>query len=43
MYIALNQAIYHIERNANPNILFSDLSLTIVDLIAKGRKKPVKK
>ena len=38
IYTALNQAIYHIERNAHAGILFSDLSFTIVDLIAKGRK-----
>ncbi len=38
IYEALNQAIYHIERNAHAGILFSDLSFTIVDLIAKGRK-----
>jgi len=43
MYTALNQAIYHIERNANPGILFSDLSFTIVDLIVKGRKQIAKK
>ncbi|MFK5854571.1 MAG: DNA polymerase III subunit delta [Bacteroidota bacterium] len=38
MYLAINQAIYHIERNAHAGILFSDLSFTIVDLIIKGRK-----
>ena len=38
MYSALNQAIYHIERNAHAGILFSDLSFSIVDLILKGRK-----
>ncbi len=37
MYTALNQAIYHIERNAHAGILFSDLSFTLVDLILKGR------
>jgi len=37
MYTAINQAIYHIERNAHAGILFSDLSFTIVDLIVKGR------
>lgn len=26
---ALNQAVYHVERNANPKILFMDLSLTL--------------
>jgi DNA polymerase-3 subunit delta' len=39
MYSALNQAIFHIERNAHAGILFSDLSFTIVDLIVKGRKQ----
>ena len=38
MYAALNQAIFHIERNAHAGILFSDLSFTLVDLIIKGRK-----
>lgn len=38
LYTALNQAIYHIERNAHAGILFSDLSFTIIDLIIKGRK-----
>ncbi len=42
MYTALNQAIYHIERNAHPGILFSDLSFTIVDLIVNGRKQIAK-
>ncbi|MBC8320548.1 MAG: DNA polymerase III subunit delta' [Bacteroidetes bacterium] len=38
MYSALNQANYHVERNAHAGILFSDLSFTMVDLIAKGSK-----
>lgn len=38
MYTALNQANYHIERNAHAGILFSDLSFTMVDLITKGRR-----
>ncbi len=38
MYEIVNQAIYHIERNAHAGILFSDLSFTVVDLITKGRK-----
>ncbi len=29
----INKAIYHIERNANPSILFMDLSLTIIKLL----------
>lgn len=41
IYATLNQAIYHIERNANAGILFSDLSFTIVKLISKGRKNIV--
>ncbi len=42
MYTAINQAIYHIERNAHAGILFSDLSFTIVDLIVEGRKQIAK-
>jgi DNA polymerase-3 subunit delta' len=37
-YEALNEAVYHIERNAHPAILFGDLSLTLVVLLNKGRK-----
>jgi DNA polymerase III subunit delta' len=37
MYLAFNQAIYHVERNAHAGILYSDLSFTIVNLMAKGR------
>ncbi len=37
IYKALNEAIYHIERNAHAGILYSDLSFKIVDLIAKGK------
>ena len=37
-YKALNEAVYHIERNAHPGILFGDLSLTLVELLYKGRK-----
>ncbi len=37
-YTALNEAIYHIERNANAGILFGDLSLTLVVLLNRGRK-----
>ena len=32
----LNKAIYHIERNANPNILFMDLSLKMHKLLLKS-------
>jgi len=37
MYKTLNDAIYHIERNAHAGILYSDLSFKITDLMAKGR------
>jgi len=37
-YEALNEAIYHIERNAHPAIMFGDLSLTLAVLLNKGRK-----
>lgn len=42
IYKLLNQAIYHIERNAHAGILFTDLSLKLVRLLAKG-KAEVKK
>jgi len=37
-YDALNEAVYHIERNAHPAILFGDLSLTLAVLLNRGRK-----
>ena len=37
-YHALNEAIYHVERNAHPAILFGDLSLTLAVLLSRGRK-----
>ncbi len=37
MYELFNQAVYHIERNANPAILFTDLSFQIIDLLRIGR------
>jgi len=37
-YEALNEAIYHIERNAHPAITFGDLSLTLTVLLNRGRK-----
>ncbi len=37
VYELLNEAIYHIERNAHPGILLSDLSFKIHDLLKKGR------
>lgn len=33
IYQLLNQAIYHIERNAHAGILFSDLSFKLIDLL----------
>lgn len=37
IYKLLNEAIYHIERNAHAGIMYSDLSFKMVDLITKGR------
>lgn len=39
IYMALNEASYNVERNANPKILFLDLSINISKLI---RRKPAK-
>ncbi len=38
MYHLLNEAIYHIERNAHPGILFADLSFRLAGLLEKGKK-----
>ncbi len=38
MYELLNEAIYHIERNAHPGILFSDLSFQLGDCLQEGKK-----
>jgi DNA polymerase-3 subunit delta' len=38
MYQKINEAIYHIERNAHAGILFSDLSFQLVDLMVAGRQ-----
>lgn len=35
IYDEINEAIYHIERNANPKILFTDLSIKLTRLIHK--------
>lgn len=37
MYKMMNDAVYHIERNANPGILFAHLSFRFIDLLKKGR------
>jgi len=37
IYKLLNDAIYHIERNAHAGILFTDLSLKLVRLLAQGK------
>lgn len=37
MYEMLNDAVFHIERNANPGILFTHLSFRFIDLLKKGR------
>jgi len=41
IYQLLNEAIYHIERNAHAGILFSDLSFKLGDLLMKGRQNLV--
>ena len=38
MYELLNEAVYHIERNAHPGALFADLSFQLADLMQLGRK-----
>ncbi len=37
MYQLLNDAVYHIERNAHPGILFTDLSFQLIELLKAGR------
>ena len=43
IYQMLNEAVYHIERNAHAGILFSDLSFKLNDLLKKGRLELSKK
>ncbi len=38
MYELLNEAVYHIERNAHPGILFADLSFKLMALMQAGRR-----
>ncbi len=38
MYELLNEAVYHIERNAHPGILFADLSFKLTELMQAGRR-----
>jgi len=38
IYESINDAIYHIERNANPKIIFLDLSIKLTKLIHKKEK-----
>ncbi len=38
MYKLFNEAIYHVERNAHPGIMLSDMSFKIVDLLNSGKK-----
>jgi len=38
MYELLNEAVYHIERNAHPGILFADLSFKLSELMQEGKK-----
>ncbi len=42
IYKLFNEAIYHIERNAHPGILFTDLSFKLIDLLLEGKKQMVK-
>ena len=42
IYKLFNEAIYHIERNAHPGILFTDLSFKLIDLLAAGKKQMAK-
>jgi len=37
IYQLLNEAVYHIERNAHPGILFADLSFQFIELLKAGR------
>lgn len=39
VYNLLNEAIYHIERNAHAGIMLSDMSFKLSDLLLKGRKQ----
>jgi len=39
VYDLLNEAIYHIERNAHAGIMLSDMSFKLSDLLMKGRKQ----
>jgi len=38
VYELFNNAIYHLERNANAGILFGDLSMQMIELLIKGKK-----
>jgi len=38
MYELLNEAVYHVERNAHPGILFADLSFKLTELMQVGKK-----
>jgi len=38
MYELLNEAFYHIERNAHPGILFADLSFQLTSCLQEGKK-----
>lgn len=42
IYKLLNEAIYHIERNAHAGILFTDLSLKLTRLLSKGKAEAKK-
>ncbi len=38
MYALLNEAVYHVERNAHPGIMFADLSFKLTELMQIGKK-----
>jgi DNA polymerase-3 subunit delta' len=38
MYALLNEAVYHVERNAHPGIMFADLSFKLTELMQMGKK-----
>ncbi len=39
MYALLNEAVYHVERNAHPGILFADLSFKLSALMRLGKQQ----
>jgi len=41
IYELLNESVYHIERNAHPGILFTDLSFHMINLLKLGKSKAI--